>query len=52
MAGDEHIWKALISPNAPATVFGDDQRTWVFPNVIEETLLECVETTRQRNGKE
>lgn len=40
MASDEHIWKALISPNAPAAVFGDDQRKWVFPNIIEETLLQ------------
>jgi len=47
MANDERIWKALVNPNAPAAVFGDDQRRWVFPNVIEETLLEC---SRDWNG--
>jgi len=39
MANDVHIWQALVNPNVPAAVFGDDQRRWVFPNVIEETLL-------------
>ncbi|MFL5657303.1 MAG: DUF3800 domain-containing protein [Ktedonobacteraceae bacterium] len=40
MASEEHIWKALVSPNTPAATFGDGQRKWVFPNVIEGTLLE------------
>jgi len=47
MANDEHIWKALVDPNVPAFVFGDDQHRWVFPNVIEETLLE---SSRDWNG--
>jgi hypothetical protein len=39
-SSEEHIWKALVSPNAPVATFGDGQRRWEFPNVIEETLLE------------